>query len=65
MLAMLLGAIACWLGIVLAYFSYNWPPQGRGWPVSFFISVIILIFYLLARLGSFGKVVNRNERFYQ
>jgi zinc/manganese transport system permease protein len=41
--------IATWLGIVMAYMSYEWPPHGRGWPVSFFIALLILIFYLLAR----------------
>jgi zinc/manganese transport system permease protein len=45
-----LGALAMGLGIVLAYDSYLWPPAGRGWPVSFFVCAIILLFYLLARL---------------
>ncbi len=45
-----LGMMATWTGIVLAYDSFGWPPGGRGWPVSFFICVVILLFYLLARL---------------
>lgn len=45
-----LGVIAMLIGIVLAYDSFQWPPVGRGWTVSFFVSVIILLFYLLARI---------------
>jgi zinc/manganese transport system permease protein len=45
-----LGMMATWIGIVLAYDSFGWPPGGRGWPVSFFICIVILLFYLLARL---------------
>lgn len=45
-----IGIIATWLGILFSYDSYTWPPQGRGWPVSFFIAVLILVFYLLSRL---------------
>ncbi|CAA7601976.1 ABC transporter, TroCD-like [Acididesulfobacillus acetoxydans] len=48
----LLGITAMWMGIVLAYDSFYWPPAGRGWPVSFFICVLVLLFYLLARLSS-------------
>jgi zinc/manganese transport system permease protein len=43
-----LGVAATWLGIVLAYDSYYWPPQGRGWPVSFFVGGAVLLLYLLA-----------------
>ncbi|WP_026883675.1 metal ABC transporter permease [Clostridium akagii] len=45
-----IGIIAMWLGIILAYDSFLWPPTGRGWTVSFFVSTLILLFYLLARL---------------
>jgi zinc/manganese transport system permease protein len=48
-LSALIGTIATWLGIVLAYDSYTWPPVGKGWPVSFFIPVLIMLFYLAAR----------------
>jgi zinc/manganese transport system permease protein len=48
-LAAIIGMVATWLGIVLAYTSYEWPPYGRGWPVSFFIALLILVFYLLSR----------------
>lgn len=44
------GIAAMWLGILLAYDSYDWPPQGHGWPVSFFVVTLILTAYLLAGL---------------
>ena len=49
-LAALLGVLETWLGIDLAYVSYYWPPGGKGWPVSFFITALALLGYLLARL---------------
>jgi len=44
------GIGAMWLGILLAYDSYDWPPQGHTWPVSFFVVTLILTGYLLAGL---------------
>ncbi|WP_245632807.1 metal ABC transporter permease [Alicyclobacillus kakegawensis] len=44
----LLATIAAWLGIGLAYASYNWPPAGRGYPCSFLVAGIIFLEYLLA-----------------
>ena len=32
-----LGVAATWLGVLLAYDSYAWPPHHQGWPVSFFV----------------------------
>jgi zinc/manganese transport system permease protein len=46
--AALIGVGATWLGIVLAYDSYSWPPAGHGWPVSFFVVTIVFLLYLLA-----------------
>jgi len=46
----LLGMAATWLGILLAYDSYYWPPTGRGWPVSFFVVSIVFVIYLLSGL---------------
>jgi len=46
----LIGVVATWLGILLAYDSYDWPPHGHGWPVSFFIVALVVIFYLLTCL---------------
>ncbi len=48
-IAVLTGLIATWGGILLAYDSYYWTP-GRGWPVSFFIVVLVFLAYLLAGL---------------
>jgi zinc/manganese transport system permease protein len=45
----LISLAATWLGVLLAYDSFYWPPQRRGWPVSFFVVALVLIFYLLAR----------------
>ena len=43
----LIGLAITWLGTVLAYDSYYWPPHGHGWPVSFFVVALVLIGYLL------------------
>jgi zinc/manganese transport system permease protein len=48
LLAGLLGVAATWLGILLAYDSFYWPPTGHGWPVSFFVVTLVFLFYLLA-----------------
>jgi zinc/manganese transport system permease protein len=44
----LLALAATWIGILLAYDSYNWPPEGDGWPVSFFVVTLVLSVYLLS-----------------
>lgn len=46
----LIGVAATWLGILLAYDSYYWPPAGRGWPVSFFVVTLVFLFYLATHL---------------
>jgi zinc/manganese transport system permease protein len=48
----LIGLGVTWVGILLAYDSYFWPPIGRGWPVSFFVVALILVIYLLADLSA-------------
>lgn len=48
-LAALIGLVCMWAGIILAYDSFHWPPAGRGWPVSFFVCILVLGFYLAAR----------------
>jgi zinc/manganese transport system permease protein len=50
LLAAGIGVAATWVGVVLAYDSYHWPPGGRTWPVSFFVVSVVLGFYLLAAL---------------
>jgi zinc/manganese transport system permease protein len=48
--ASLLGVLATWLGILLAYDSYYWPPHHQGWPVSFFVVSAVFAIYLLSGL---------------
>ena len=48
--AAVLGVLAIWLGILLAYDSFYWPPAGRGWPVSFFVVTLIVGGYLVTFL---------------
>lgn len=43
-----LGLAATWIGILLAYDSYYWPPADRGWPVSFFVVALVFVFYVVA-----------------
>jgi zinc/manganese transport system permease protein len=43
-----LGLAATWIGIVLAYDSYHWPPHEHGWPVSFFVVAMVFGIYLLS-----------------
>lgn len=51
MLAAAVIGIGCvWLGLLLAYDSYSWPPLHRGWPASFFIVTLVLVAYLVAGL---------------
>ncbi len=45
-LASALGLAATWIGIVLAYDSYGWPPHHDGWPVSFFVVMLVLVSYV-------------------
>ena len=48
-----------WIGVILAYDSFGWPPVGRGWSVSFFVAVLVLLFYILARIKEkFSKIGN-------
>ena len=45
-----IGVVVTWLGILLAYDSYYWPPHGHAWPVSFFIVALVVAAYLLTYL---------------
>jgi len=58
LIAALIGLIATWGGILLAYDSFTWTP-GHGWPVSFFVVVIIFAFYLVA--VSAGRALARDR----
>jgi zinc/manganese transport system permease protein len=44
--AALIGLAATWLGVLLAYDSFSWPPHRGGWPVSFFVVTLIFLAYL-------------------
>jgi zinc/manganese transport system permease protein len=48
--AIAFGVAAVWIGIVLAYDSYYWPPHEHGWPVSFFVVALVFALYLLSGL---------------
>jgi zinc/manganese transport system permease protein len=51
-------ALACtWVGLLLAYDSYYWPPVQHGWPVSFFIVALVLVCYLAS-----GPLAGRRHR---
>ena len=50
--AALLGLLAMWLGVLLSYDSYTWPPAHHGWPVSFLVVAVVVVTYLVADLGS-------------
>jgi len=44
--AALIGIVESWVGIALAYDSYDWSSAHTGWPVSFFIVALVLVVYL-------------------
>ena len=50
-----IGLVATWLGVILAYDSYHWPPLGDGWPVSFFVVALIFVAYLASGLHRRGR----------
>jgi zinc/manganese transport system permease protein len=43
-----IGIATVWIGIVLAYDSYHWPPGRHTWPVSFFVVALVFCAYLLS-----------------
>jgi zinc/manganese transport system permease protein len=47
--AALISLAATWLGILLAYDSFYWPPARHGWPVSFFVVALIFVGYVAAQ----------------
>ena len=52
--AALIGVGSVWLGILLAYDSFDWSPQ-HPWPVSFFVVTIVLVVYVLSGLTRRGR----------
>jgi len=57
-LAVIIGLMATWGGIALAYDSFYWTP-GHGWPVSFFVVVIVFVSYMAA--GPIGGALARRR----
>ena len=57
--AAVIGLAATWLGVLLAYDSYYWPPVHQGWPVSFFVVALVLAFYLLAQFAAARRASRR------
>jgi zinc/manganese transport system permease protein len=54
--AALIAVAATWLGIVLAYDSFSWPPSHDGWPVSFFIVALIFLGFIAAQIIGRGRI---------
>ena len=52
---------ATWLGVLLAYDSFYWPPARHGWPVSFFVVTLIFLGYVAVQ-GITGRVSTRRVR---
>jgi zinc/manganese transport system permease protein len=59
LVAVVVGVASMWLGILLAYDSYYWPPRGTGWPVSFFVVTLVFLAYLLSGLP--GLIARRTR----
>jgi zinc/manganese transport system permease protein len=53
--ASVLGVVATWLGVVLAYDSFYWFPSSQGLPVSFFIVALIFLSYLCSGLPALRR----------
>jgi zinc/manganese transport system permease protein len=60
-LACVLGVLATWLGVLLAYDSYYWGSSHLGLPVSFFIVAVIFAAYLASGLTVTRRAGNRAE----
>jgi zinc/manganese transport system permease protein len=48
--AMAIGVAATWIGVLLAYDSYDWGSSHNGYPVSFFIVAVTFLIYLASGL---------------
>jgi zinc/manganese transport system permease protein len=55
--ACLIGLLATWLGVLLAYDSFYWGPARLGLPVSFFVVALVFAAYLAS-----GLAVGRTAR---
>jgi zinc/manganese transport system permease protein len=50
-IAMAIGVVSTWLGILVSYDSYRWFGGGHSWPVSFCIVVVVFVAYLLSGIA--------------
>ena len=50
-----IGLLATWIGVLLAYDSYDWPPYHRGWPVSFFVVTLVFLAYVVTDSVSWAR----------
>lgn len=56
-----IGVVATWLGVLLAYNSYYWFPSSQGLPVSFFIVVLVFLAYLASGLPALRRRTDRRR----
>ncbi len=54
--------VVTWIGVALAYDSYDWLPSHQGWPVSFFVVLLVLATYALARVAVWRRVGPRRRK---
>jgi len=57
-----LGLGCTWLGLLLAWDSYYWPPLQNGWPVSFFVVTLVLLVYIGSGLPGRIRRVRSSRR---
>ena len=57
-----IGVVAVFLGVLLAYDSYYWTSSHAAWPVSFFIVAIIFSAYLVTELPFVRAFGDRHHR---
>ena len=55
-----IGLGCTWVGLLLAWDSYYWPPLQHGWPVSFFVVTLVLLAYLAT--GAMTAPARRRRR---
>ena len=58
-IAAVIGVVATWLGVLLAYDSYYWGSSHNGYPVSFFIVALCFLAYLVSGLPFVRTLTNR------
>ncbi|MGO9975111.1 MAG: metal ABC transporter permease [Solirubrobacteraceae bacterium] len=58
-IAAVIGVVATWLGVLLAYDSYYWGSSHNGYPVSFFIVALCFLAYLASGLPFIRTLTSR------